>query len=213
MVLVLVGGAVLADAVTRARVEERIAAEAVAGFGLSQRTRVEIAGTVFLPQVLAGSLQRVDVAAAEAVVGAVPMTDVAVSLRELSPSEPYTAGAVDFEGFVPLTAAQALAPEGVEVSLEDGRVVVSAQVLGLALKTVGTPVAESREVVARVESLRLGGVEVTLEDLPGAVAEAVREVRIPVDGLPQGMALTGVRVEAEGFRVTATGVDVVLQQR
>lgn len=210
VVLVLAGGAVAADVVARDRVEARLAQEVTAGFGLESPPDVEIAGTAFLPQVIGGSVERVDVAAPRATIGELPMEDVELTLLEVAPREPYVAQTFEFVGLVPLASAQELTPEGLELRIEDGAVVVVAQVLGLELEARATPVADGRAVVAQIESLSLGGVSVEVADLPAPVAGAIEEVRIPFDGLPEGVELTEVVVATEGFRVRAAGQDVAL---
>ena len=210
VLLGLAGVGVAADFIVRDVVEERVAEQLAAQFGVASPPLVEISGTVFLPQVVKGSLDRVRFSADDATVGELPMEDVVVDLADVGTSEPYVAQSVSFTGFVPLAAARDLAPEGLELRIEDGAVVVVTEVLGLTLEAVATAVADGRDVIAQVAELRLAGVSVGVEELPESVGEAISAVRIPVDGLPEGMELSEVTVEGEGFAVTAVGEQVAL---
>lgn len=210
VVLVLAGGAVAVDALARDRVEQRIATEVAAGFELGEVPDVEISGTTFLPQVLGGSVSHVRVSADAATIGDLPMEDVVVSLEGVSAREPYVADVVDFSGLVPLEAAQATLPDELVLRIDGGAVHVSASVLGLPLEVAATPVADGRAVVARVDSLTLAGVTVQVSELPPAVAAAIEEIRVPVDGLPEGMILTAVEATPAGLQVTATGTEISL---
>jgi len=210
VVLILAGGAVAVDLLARDRVEARIAEEVASSFETGSRPEVEISGTAFLPQVIGGKVDRVRVSADAAKVGELPMEDVVLELSGVSPSEPYRADRVDFEGLVPLASAQGVAPEGIELRLEESAVVMVTEVLGLELQAAARPIADGRAVVAQVETLSLAGVTVEVADLPAAVAEALSEVRIPIDGLPEGMELSSVTVVDAGFAVSARGENLAV---
>ncbi len=209
-VLILGAGAVVVDTVARDRVEARIAEEVAREFGLGSRPEVAISGTTFLPQVFGGSVESVRVAADAATLGVLPMEDVVVELGGVSAREPYSADVVDFSGVIPLESVRDLNDSALEISIEDGALVVGAVVLGLPLEVGVTPVADGRAVVARVETLSLAGVTVQVADLPESVAQAIGRVRVPIDALPEGMSLTSVTVLDEGFHVTARGTAIPL---
>jgi len=209
-VLILGAGAVAVDMIARDRVEARIADEVAREFGLESRPEVEISGTTFLPQVFGGSVERVRLAADAATLGELPMEDVVVELSGVSAREPYSADVIDFSGVVPLDSVRDINDSALDISIEDGAVVVGAVVLGLPLEAGVVPVADGRAVVARVETLSLAGVTVRVADLPESVVQAIGAVRVPIDALPEGMALTSVTVLDEGFHVTARGTSIPL---
>lgn len=209
-VLILAGGAVAADAIARDRVEDRIAEEVALELGIDSLPGVTVAGTAFLPQVVGGSIGHVRVEADAATLDSLPMVDLVLELEDVSASEPYIAGIASFTGVVPLEAVRELNDAELDIAIEDGIVVVSAELLGFPVEAVVTPVADGRDVVARVDSLRLAGVEVELTELSESLATELTEVRVPIDGLPEGMELTEVTVIDEGFHVSARGTGIAL---
>jgi len=209
-VLVLAGGAVAADVIARGRVEERIAEEVAREFALEARPDVIVGGAAFLPQVAGGSIGHVRVEADAATLDSLPMVDLVLELEGVSASEPYTAELAEFTGVVPLDAVRELNDAELDIAIEDGAVVVSAELLGFPVEAIVTPVADGRAVVANLDSLRLAGITVELEELSGQLAEALSAVRVPIDGLPEGMELTEVIVVDDGFFVAARGTDITL---
>lgn len=209
-VVILAGGAVAVDVIARDRAEERIAEEVAIELGLEDSPEVTVGGTVFLPQVAGGSISHVRVEAESATLASLPMVDLVLELEGVSASEPYTAELADFTGIVPLDAVRELNDAELDISIEDGAVVVGAELLGFPVEAIVTPVADGRAVVATVESLRLAGITVELSELSESLAQSLTEVRVPIDGLPEGMELTEVIVVDDGFFVTARGADVTL---
>ena len=61
-----------------------------------------------------------------------------------------------------------------------------------------------------VTTVRLGSLDVAIDTLPGALADRLRGLQIPVDGLPHGVQLTAVAVVPGGARITAAGSNVSL---
>ncbi|HEX7805244.1 MAG TPA: DUF2993 domain-containing protein, partial [Cellulomonas sp.] len=61
-----------------------------------------------------------------------------------------------------------------------------------------------------VATVRLGQLDVAVDKLPGALADGLRGLRIPVTGLPDGVQLTAVAVVPGGARITAEGTHVSL---
>lgn len=209
-VVILAGGAVAVDVIARDRAEERIAEEVAIELGLEDSPEVTVGGTVFLPQVAGGSISHVRVEAESATLASLPMVDLVLELEGVSASEPYTAELADFTGIVPLDAVRELNDAELDISIEDGAVVVGAELLGFPVEATVTPVADGRAVVATVESLRLAGITVELSELSESLAQSLTEMRVPIDGLPEGMELTEVIVVDDGFFVTARGADVTL---
>jgi hypothetical protein len=58
--------------------------------------------------------------------------------------------------------------------------------------------------------MSLGGLTITVDDLPDRIASRLTDLEVPVSGLPEGLTLTSVAVVPDGARITATGQDVTL---
>jgi hypothetical protein len=48
--------------------------------------------------------------------------------------------------------------------------------------------------------------------LPGVVRDRVKDIEIPLEGLPPGLALSRADVVPSGLRITADGTNVVVPQ-
>lgn len=210
VVVVLAGGAVIADRVVRDQTEQRIAAQTAIAFDLDEPPAVEIVGSLFLPQVVGGTIEAVRLEAPQATVGELAMRDLTVNLSQVDVDLPYTTGHIDFSGTVPLESLPALAESDLDVRLTDGQVVVEAQLLGLPLSVRGTPVADGRAVVVHLDSVKVAGLDVPASDLPAPIAAFLADLRIEIDALPEGMVLDAVVVMGDGFRIAGSGTDVEL---
>lgn len=216
VLLVAIGaGVVAADGLVRARVEteigRRLGAELLGG---GAPPDVTIGGGPFLPQVARGSLHDVRLAAPAARLGGLDLEDVHATLGDVQAREPYRAGTFDLTAFAPLSSVAAAAKDAgagdLDLTTRDGRLVMTVRVLGAAVDLTLAPRAEDAAVVVAIESLTAGGVTLDTSSLPGAVADRVSAIRVPVDGLPDGARLTGVRVVDGGLDLTAAGTDVAL---
>lgn len=210
VVVVLAGGAVIADGVVRGETESRIAADTAAAFDLDAEPDVEILGTMFLPQLAGGTISKVRLRAAEATVGDLPLRDVVVDLEDVDVAEPHSTRQVRFTGLVPRDAVPSLGEVDGDLALADGQVVLEAELLGLPLLVRATPVPDGRAVIVRLDSLEIAGLEVPAEELPAPIAAALERFRIEVDALPEGMVLDSVTVVDDGFDIVASGTDIVL---
>ena len=210
VVAVLVGGAVIADVLVRGQTEERIAAQTAVAFDLDHSPEVEILGPAFLPRLASGTIGEVRLRAAEATIGDVPLRDVLVELADVDVAEPHTTRSVQFWGTVPVESLPALGESGIELELADGQVVVEAELLGLPLRVLASPVADGRAVVVRLDSIEVAGLAVPAAELPAAITAALEGFRIEVDSLPEGMVLDSVSVVGDGFAIAASGSEVPL---
>lgn len=204
VVVLLAGGAVAADVLVRGQTEDRIAQQTAETFDLAEQPEVTIPGMTFLPQLAGGTIAVVELRAAEATVGDVPLRDVVVELRDVDVAEPHTTREVTFRGLVPLEALTA------ELELSEGFVVVRSEVLGMPLTVRATPEADGRAVVVRLDSVEVGGIVVPASELPAGLVDVLENFRVEVDALPERMVLDDVTVVEGGFLITASGTDVAL---
>ncbi|NTW39087.1 MAG: DUF2993 domain-containing protein [Cellulomonadaceae bacterium] len=211
-VVVLVGGAVVADGIARDRAEQRIATTLQTELGLAQPPDVTIDGSPFLTQLVAGELSDVHLTSPAATVGGLDLADITVDLSGVSTSAPTTAHDARVDALMTVDAAQALLPAdlALDLAIDGSDLVASTTLLGLPLDAALTPRADGRAIVVDVRQITVAGLAVTVDDLPSALAAQVTGLRIPLDGLPDGTGLTSVTVTDAGLRLTAAGQDVVL---
>jgi hypothetical protein len=103
-------------------------------------------------------------------------------------------------------------PENVEVAAQDGQLVVTARYLGFALEADMVPRAQGREIAVDVLAVRMGGVTVQVDSLPGFLGDLVQDLRIGMEALPEGVQLTDVTVEDDAVRIAVAGQDVPVPQ-
>jgi hypothetical protein len=209
---VLVGGAVVVDGVARDRTEERVAAELTGIPGIEGSPEVTIAGFPFLTQLADGELGTVVVTAPAATVEGLRMEDVDARFTGVTTSAPYTAASADLTAMVRPDDVEAVLAVDVDLGIRDGELIASTSVLGLPLDVVLVPRAAGRDVEVDVTAFLLGGVRVESEDLPAGVADELAGIRFAVNGLPDGMELTGVEVDEDGLRLTAVGRGLTLAE-
>lgn len=211
VVVVLAGGAVVADHVVRTRTEADLAQSLQDEIpGLDTEPDVTIHGFPFLTQVMSGSLDDVRLSAPEATVEGLRMEDIDVRLEGVSTDQPTTADRAHMTALVTLDSAREVLDAPVELSVEDGALVTSTQFLGLPVEAVLVPRAAGRDIDIEVQSLRLAGVGVDPSQIPG-IGGRLEGLSIPVQGLPEGLELTGLTVDTEGFWLEAEGTDVVFE--
>jgi len=207
----VVGGAVVVDGVARDQAEDRIAQELTGLAGVEGQPDVTIGGVPFLTQLAGGRLTSVVVTTDAATVSGLRLEDVEVRFLEVSTSTPYIARRAELTALArPDALAAVLGVADLGLGVRQGELVATTTVLGLPLDVVLVPTADGRAVVVDVTGFVLGGVGVAAEDLPAGVADQLRGLRFDVDGLPAGMALTGVAVVPDGLELTAAGGDLVL---
>ncbi|MCL3860949.1 DUF2993 domain-containing protein [Actinotalea sp. K2] len=210
---VLVGGAAVADGVIRERTEERLATDLQTQIpGLDTPPEVTISGFPFLTQVLAGELQDVHVTAPTATVEGLRMEQIDVRLRGVTTGEPYSARDAGMTAFLPIRAVQDALGIPFDLAVSGEYLTTSATVLGLAVDVELVPRAAGRAIEIDVETFGLGGVRVGAQDLPRGLGDQLQGLSFPVEGLPQGIELTDLRVRGDGVELTAEGTDVVLDE-
>ncbi len=210
---VLAGGAVLADRVVHAATEDRLADELAQALPGDDRPDVMIEGFPFLTQVLAGELTSVHVTSPALTVEGLGLQDVDARLTDVTTDAPHTAGHARLEADVDPASLAALVPVDGEVTVDEAHVVVTTEVLGVPVEVLLEPSAAGREVRVAVVGVRVAMAEVSAEDLPAALVEPLEDLRLPVDGLPDGVELTDVRVADGVLSVAAEGTDVTFRPR
>lgn len=210
--VVLLGGALVADRVARSR------AEAVAEQRVRERVDVQgdlvvgLDGFPFLTQLARGRLDRVTGSADQATFGSLSLTDVEVEATGVSTRSPASAESTDLEATVSAATLQAAARErsglDLTVTVESGEIVVSGQALGLTLSASATPRVDDGALFVDLGSVQVGGLDVDVDSLPAALRNRLTDLEVPVDELPDGLVLRSATVVADGVRVSATGTDV-----
>lgn len=212
VVAVLVGGAAVADGIARQAAQTRLAEEAQQRIaGLDAPPDVSIGGWPFLTQVAGGELDRVDIAAEQAVLEGLRLEDVVVRLTGVSTTQPTTARTAEMTAVAPVAALPALIDLDAELSTRDGMLLAQGEVLGIPVEIGLVPSAAGREIAIEVQEILVGGGAFDLSVLPG-LDRAFEDLSVPVDQLPQGLELTVVRVEGDVVVLEAAGRDVVLEQ-
>lgn len=213
-VAILGAGVVVADRVA-ARQTEQVVVDAINENldGVTGTPTVDTGGFPFLPQLFRNELDHVTAQVDSVTLEGVAVTDVDIDASNISTKEPYTVGSATMTGSIATAELQRLVSERTEADLTltvDGDSLVAAtEVLGLDLSAALLPRAESGEIRVDVETVRIGGLTVDVDDLPGALADRLRNLTIPIEGLPEGVTLTDVVVEPDGVRITAEGTDIV----
>lgn len=216
--VVLAGIGYGVDRYVHARTEEDLERELTASFPeVAGDVDVRIGGLLFLPQVLAGTLDDVRLTADGATYDGVTMTDVVVVARGLSTTEPYTARTAELTATAPVGTLQLALessdlPDGVTVDVRDGRLLARASLLGLPIEVTLDPRPRPRAIGLELTTFSIAGATVEAADLPAPLLDALGDAEIPLEQLPQGMELTAIDVVDGGVRLSVSGMDVVLEQ-
>jgi hypothetical protein len=211
----LAGGGYAGDRWALGQAEDRFAEQVRTGIdGVTGRPDVAIAGFPFLTQLAAGSLEDVTVDVATASLAGVDLQDVDLRARGVSTSAPYRADRAEVRGTLTTATLERLVAErtdaDVDLAVDGGRLTATLQVLRADVTAELVPTAQGDAIAVDVARVTLAGAVIDVDDLPGAVASRLHGLTVPVEGLPEGLALTDVVVQGDGLRVTATGDDVVL---
>ncbi|MGV8977177.1 MAG: DUF2993 domain-containing protein [Cellulomonas sp.] len=211
---VLAAGVVVADRAAASAAEHRVAAEIEARMHVTGTPRVDVGGFPFLTQLATRSIDRTTVHLDAATLGGVEVSDVDLDLHGVSVDTPAVADRLVVTGTLsPVTLTRlAVNSSGlkVELGVEAGTLTASTTLLGVPLVAVLAPRVESGAIRVDVTTVRLGSLDVAVDTLPGALADGLRGLQIPVNGLPDGIALTAVAVVPGGARITAGGRTVSL---
>ena len=214
--LVLVAiGAVAVDRVAAGAARDVAEREIVTSFdGVAGEPKVAIGGFPFLTQLVAGKLKDVTGRVDGLTFDGVEVTGVELDAEGVTTSEPYTVDHAVLTGTLSVETLQELlatkAGVDLDLGLEGDRLVARSQLFGLDLAATLVPRAQDGGIRADVTTVTLAGLAFDVAELPAVLAEQLSDLAVPVDGLPAGVALTGVVVRDGGVRITATGTDVVL---
>lgn len=185
---------------------------AVAGTGTADQSAVEVPADLAADETWLGD---VALEAGAVVTPDSRLRDVDAVARQLRAGpDGVVAGGLDVQATVPFEVVARELGEDTTVRAAEGSraaVVRTVDLLGRRLRVVATgtvDVADGRLVV-HPESVDVGGPAV----LSRTIADVVRElvtIEHTVDGLPDGLVLTDVQVQQDGFRADLQGEDVVL---
>ncbi len=213
-VVVLVGGAVVADRVTHAAAEQRVTEAIEQNLDVDGTPTVDIGGFPFLTQLLAGSIDHVTGSVDGVTLEGIDATDVTIDAHGVGTSEPYTVSEATVSATLPTASIEQIVADrsqlDVAVAVDGDALTASGRVFGLALAANLVPRVEAGKLLVSVANVQVAGLTVSVEDLPRGVGDRLTDIEVPVDGLPEGMALSDATVVPDGVRVTATGSDVVL---
>ncbi|GMA32779.1 LmeA family phospholipid-binding protein [Litorihabitans aurantiacus] len=217
--LILAGLAVAADRIVVGQVEQQVATGLEDGLAATNVT-AEVDGVPFLTQLVAGEITRVDITADSAVLEDIPFTDVDavvgaiafdLGTREIGRAGDLTASGTLATADLQNLLERELTDLDVTLATRDGAVVAATEVVGgLTLEARLTPRAADGSIAVDVETVTIADLEVSVDDLPNALAQRLTDLRVDVPGLPDGLGITNLDVIDAGVRVTVAGTDVDL---
>lgn len=220
--VVLLGLLAVADRVAASYAARTVAAEAQSTAGLRERPEVSIGGFPFLTQALAGRYDAVTVRADDVPAGELDVTRLEATLTgvqvALSDALAGDVTSVPVEGVdarVLVAYAELTRRSGdrqLTVQPDGGRLRVtgSVRVLGetLSATAVSRVQVADGDLVVTAESYEVGN-EAASDLISRALGDRL-DLRVPVDGLPYGLEVTEVEVEADGVAVLASAGATVL---
>jgi hypothetical protein len=211
---VLAVGVVAADRVAASAAEHRVVTEIETRWHVAGTPQVDVGGFPFLTQLLGRSIDHTTVHADAVTFNGVEVTDVDLDLRGVAITTPNVADRLVVTGTLsPATLTRLTATSSglaIELGVDGGALTASTTVLGVPLVAQLVPRVEAGVIRADVTTVRLGPLDVAVDSLPRALADGLRGLKIPVDGLPDGVTLTAVTVVPGGARITAAGTHVSL---
>ncbi|SEE68673.1 LmeA family phospholipid-binding protein [Ruania alba] len=216
LLILILGGGYALDRWAVTRAEERITTELTGSFPDAAGVQVQIPGLLFLPQLLSGSLNTVELTADGVRYDGLDVTDVQVLAHGVDVAEPRTVDEVTVIGTVPgatvraAVAASGRLPEEVTVDVADGAVVATATVLGVPLEATLQPVVSDGELRLEPQTFTLGGLEVDATAVPDGLLGDLGTLEVPLDALPDSLTLTSAEVLGDGVRLEVTGTDIAL---
>ena len=206
-------GAYVADGLARGSAEETAEQTVRQQVQVDGDLDVRIEGFPFLTQLARGSFDDVRATATSVVLDGLTVTDVTADLRGASLEAPYRVRDVTVEATVPTATVQQVVDErtSLDVGVEGDALRATGDVLGLEIGASLVPRVQDGRLLVDVEEVTLGAATVDVTDLPGGLADRLQGVEVPVEGLPEGVRLTGATVVPQGIRITAAGTDVALE--
>lgn len=207
-------GAVVADVVARRAAEQRVATAVAQAVTVSGSPQVRIQeSTPFLLQLVRGTVDSLDVTLSAAQLQGLTATDVHVTATEVAVAAPHRAGHVAADGVLPTATVQQVLKQrtGLDATLrvDGGAMKATGTLLGLELAVTLTPRVDAGRLLVDVSGLTLAGRAIQLSTLPTSMRQALTGLEVPVDGLPQGLVLTGAQVVPAGVHVTLAGDGIV----
>jgi hypothetical protein len=151
-----------------------------------------------------------DVVSADAELDDVVATGSGVRFSEAG----LRADRLDLDATLPFTTVGAQVGEDVRLyDAGDGLAGIERQVtiLGrdLTVRAEGTVTADGGQLLIEPETVDLGGPDF-LDNALSSLARSLVTIRQPVEGVPEGMALTEVTVTDAGFAASLSGTDVTI---
>lgn len=150
---------------------------------------------------------------ADVATGDGPLTDVAaVGSGVLLTSKGLEAGRLELDATLPFESAAGQIGAGVTLSTAPSgraslRRTVNILSRDITVRTTGQVRAVGGQLVITPETIDLDGPD-WLDTAASAVVRELVTIRHTVQGVPQGMALTSVKVQTDGFRVHLSGANV-----
>lgn len=213
-VVVLVGGAFVADRLAESSAERQVVAAVQENLDVVGTPTVDLGGFPFLNQLLAGSIDHVTGQVDGVTLEGIDAIDVTIDAHDVSTSEPYTVGTATISATLPTASIEQIVRDRsrleIAVAVDGSALTASGEVLGLRLAANLVPRVEDGTLLVSVENVQIAGLTVSVEDLPNAIGDRLTDIEIPVEGLPDGLVLSDATVVADGVRITADGTDVVL---
>lgn len=217
--LVVIAGLLVAgDVYLRARTEAHLERELQDSLpAVSPDVQVQIGGLLFIPQLIAGSIDQADVTAGKVNIDAMTATDVHVQLRGVSTSEPFVAESLTIHASAPTATLQTMTeragvPPEVVVEVDDGDLRMSTTVFGVQLRGNLIPEARGRSIGLQITELDLGGVQIDPSELPAGLGELLTTIEIPLTDLPQDLELTHIEPVAGQMELQLRGEHVNLSE-
>lgn len=215
LAVVLVAGGAVADRVVHARVEEELAAQVRERVDVEGGPEVVVDGFPFLTQVLAGRLSEIRGRAPSLVADGLELQDVRVAARGVTPREPYRAETVEINADIPVSTLRDAFGQGglpglpLQVEVADGLLQVGIDAGGLELDARVEPVIVDGAVGLRLEDISVGTADVPQEVID-LLEGALRDVRLEIPGLSDGLEPTRLAVGRDGLELRLEGRDVEL---
>lgn len=208
LVLLVLGGAYLADGFARDRAQAEVYSRAAAALDEHEGLSVDVRGGLFLPQVARGEVGRVDLTADSVTLQGTTLQDVTLVARDIDLADPVTAGDVVADARVPLAelqerldAATADSPTPLTLAVEDGSLVAEVDVLPIAAPLGLEP--DGAGVLVTLSDVRVGPVTVDAASLAGLLGRETPSIRVD---LPlHGLTVDRVEVEDDALRLHVAG--------
>jgi hypothetical protein len=218
--VVAAGGLYVGDHYAESRAEEYAVGVVSQSMSTTSAPVVDIKGFPFLTQFLSGTLDQVTATAAGATLEGVPVTDVTIDATRVNVRPPAgqqpSAGRATVVATIPTASLEKLVKDRtnltVQLAVDGSTVKASGNVLGLPMVLTLAPRVDAGTLLVDAQDLTLGGRQITPESLPGAIRDRVKDIEIPLEGLPSGLALSRAEVVPSGLRITADGTNVVVPQ-